>query len=160
MLRSYFKALGNILFPRLCCYCQAKISRGYLCLKCHSNIVFLNQPRCRYCSGKIKSEGNSCCKKCRDQIFPYNKLISVTSYKEPMIRLIHLFKYQYCDYIEEFLSRLMIQHLSKMASSLKNHDLIVPIPLHPQKLKTRGYNQAKLLAEPLAKTFSRQDKMK
>ncbi|WP_414551259.1 ComF family protein [Anabaena sp. CCY 0017] len=42
--------------------------------------------------------------------------------------------------------------LSKVSKSPQTPPLVVPIPLHPQKQKTRGYNQAALIAESFCQT--------
>ena len=44
-------------------------------------------------------------------------------------------------------------HLSKTGLSLKGYDFITSVPMHPLKLKERGYNQASLLAKYLANYF-------
>lgn len=69
-------------------------------------------------------------------------------------RCIHLFKYQSKLSLIKPLSGLLIDCAH---SSINMHeiDLIVPVPLHRSKLRQRQFNQAELLAQSLAKAFSK-----
>lgn len=52
------------------------------------------------------------------------------------------------------LSRLMIDFARKFLD-MQEIELILPVPLHSQKLRQRQFNQAQLLAKPLARAFSK-----
>ena len=150
---NYLKTLKDILFPCLCLHCEEKIPQGYLCKKCLGKIAFLYSPRCRYCAKPLTLGTSSVCQQCSGKIYPYQRLISATSYKEPMVGLIHLFKYKNYDYLAGFFASLMAKYLSKINFNSHNYHFITPVPLHPDKLKIRGYNQAKLLAKLLSNYF-------
>jgi len=70
-----------------------------------------------------------------------------------MVSLIHLFKYKNCDYLAGFLSSLIIKHLSEISFNPNKYNLITHVPLHKDKLKTRGYNQSRLLSKLLSNHF-------
>ena len=149
---NYLKAARDILFPCLCLHCEKKILQGYLCRECLEKIVFLYPLRCRYCAKPLLNTSNVC-KQCSGKIYPYQELISATAYKEPIVSLIHLFKYRNYDYLADYLASLMIKCLSKASFNPHNYHFITPVPLHRDKLKIRGYNQAKLLAKLLSNHF-------
>ena len=128
MLKNYLKAGWDLLFPLGCFACQRKIKTGYLCSTCQEKIRFL-QPSA------------------------FSQVITATEYKEPLVSLIHLFKYQHCDYLGGFLSQLMIKHLENIGFSAYNYHCITAVPLHRYKLKMRGYNQAEVLASFLSNHF-------
>jgi len=153
MLSSYLKAIKNILFPCLCLCCEKKISQGYLCGECEEEIVFLTPARCRYCLKPLSINPSGLCRECSRKIYSYQRLISATAYKEPMASLIHLFKYKNCDYLAGFLSSLIVKHLRKIGFNPNRYQLITPVPLHKDKLKIRGYNQAGLLSKLLSNYF-------
>lgn len=150
---NYLKTLKDLLFPCLCLYCEKKISQGYLCKECLEKIIFLYPPRCHYCAKPLTLSTPNTCQQCSKKNYPYQRLISATAYKEPLISLIHLFKYKNCDYLADFLTSLMIKQLSKINFDASNYHFITPIPLHRDKLKTRGYNQTQLLAKLLSNYF-------
>ncbi|MFH1519644.1 MAG: ComF family protein [Candidatus Omnitrophota bacterium] len=153
MFGNYLKAAKDLFFPCLCLCCGKKIDQDYLCSQCLGKIVFLTQPRCRYCARAVKSESGDTCSKCRQKVYPYHRLISATAYQEPMASLIHLFKYTNYDYLAGFLASLIKKYLLKISFNPNNHHLITPVPLHRDKLKIRGYNQAGLLAKLLSNYF-------
>lgn len=136
MLKEYLRALTSLILPRLCLSCQTKIAYGYLCLSCREKISFLKPPLCH-----------------STRIYPQARVISITEYKQPISGLIQLFKYQDCHYLGEFLASLMIEHLSSIGFSANNYDCLVAVPMHQDKLKIRGYNQAELLAKVLSNHF-------
>ena len=149
---NYLKAARDILFPCLCLYCEKKIPRGYLCRECLEKIVFLYPPRCRCCAKPLFSVSDTC-EQCSGKVYPYQRLISTTAYEGPMISLIHLFKYKNYDYLAGYLASLMVKYLSKAGFNSHNYHFVTPVPLHRDKLKIRGYNQAELLAKLLSNYF-------
>ena len=153
MFRDYLKVIKDLLFPCFCLCCEKKISQGYLCKKCKEGITFLSPPRCCYCLKPLNINSLGSCQECSKKIYPYQRLISATAYKGPMPGLIHLFKYKNCDYLDGFLSSLIIKHLSKIGFNPNRYQLIIPVPLHKDKLKIRGYNQAGLLSKLLSNYF-------
>jgi len=152
MLNTYIKTIKNIIFPHLCLCCEEKISDGPICPSCREKITFLYANVCRYCARPLDTV-TSVCNQCRNKIYPYNRLISATAYQEPMISLIHLFKYRNYDYLDEFFSSLIIKHLNSIGFRPFGYDFIIPVPMHKHKLKSRGYNQAWLLAKLLSNNF-------
>lgn len=80
-------------------------------------------------------------------------MLSLTAYQEPMAHLLHLFKYQHYDYLAEFFVQICIAHLKRLSCLSWDYDCIAAVPLHKHKLKSRGYNQAGLLAQGLSKHF-------
>jgi ComF family protein len=66
----------------------------------------------------------------------------------PIREGVHLLKYQGVRAAAPELARLLAQYL---AAHPMPADLISPVPLHPRRLRARGYNQSTLLARELAK---------
>ena len=153
MQLSYVGALKNTFFPLLCLSCGNKISHDFLCTSCKEKIRFLRPPLCRYCSAPIAKDKGSLCKKCFGKKFPYQNVISITAYREPIIHLIHLFKYKNCDYLAEYLSSFITDYLSKIGFDASKYHFMTCVPMHKHKLKIRGYNQAELLGQLLSNYF-------
>jgi ComF family protein len=152
MPSSYLKVFKNIIFPSLCLCCETKIKQGHLCTGCKEKIIFLGPLLCRWCARPI-SEGKISCQRCQNKIYPYDRLISATAYREPMVSLIHLFKYKNFDWLGQFFSSLVLEHLKNIYFNPWGYDFIIPVPMHKYKLKKRGYNQSKLLAKLLSNHF-------
>lgn len=79
---------------------------------------------------------------------PLDSLTSATYFRVPLIsRLIHSFKYQSLKDLSEPLSRLLSETLYHTSVPLP--DIVTSVPLHPKRLRERGFNQSFLLAEHL-----------
>jgi ComF family protein len=61
------------------------------------------------------------------------------------------YKYKSIRALAEPLSDLLIDHLQKFP--LSSNPVLMPVPLHKSRLRQRGFNQAGLLAEKVAKVF-------
>ncbi len=73
----------------------------------------------------------------------------VADYKDKLLATaIHYLKYKFVKKLAAPLSQIMIEKLRK--SSLPIPDLIIPVPLHPYRLRWRGFNQSELLAQEIA----------
>lgn len=71
---------------------------------------------------------------------------------EILKKSIHTFKYKYAVELGEPLGKLLLKILRKV--SLPRDFLLVPVPLHKKRLKERGFNQAEILAQEIAKGFN------
>jgi ComF family protein len=69
------------------------------------------------------------------------------------LEAIHRFKYNGKIYIGEILGRLMAEYTYPLFNVSEN-SLIVPVPLHPKKLRERGFNQSLILAKEISKKFA------
>lgn len=77
----------------------------------------------------------------------FDRARSVVSYEGPIRDAIHGFKYgERLD-----LTRVFVELLDHDARWFGPLDMVVPVPLHPARLRRRGYNQAALIARGLAR---------
>jgi ComF family protein len=89
------------------------------------------------------------CTVCRESLVNFDTAYSFGSYEGPLRKLIHLFKYAKVETLAEPLSRFVIQALPLD----QNFDLVMAMPMHWRKRWERGFNQAELLARPVAKRY-------
>lgn len=71
---------------------------------------------------------------------------------EMVQQLIHQLKYHKKPHIGIFLGRLFGQYLMQ-SQQFANAEFIIPVPLHPKKIKIRGYNQSEKIAEGLSQSM-------
>jgi ComF family protein len=85
--------------------------------------------------------------KCRSPL-GLDGLISAVPYKDDLARkLIEHLKYKFIPDISEILSRYMVEEIRNLElAGFFQEFIMVPIPLHPSRLRWRGYNQSVLLA--------------
>lgn len=87
------------------------------------------------------------CTVCRESQVNFDAAYSYGSYDGPLRDLIHLFKYSGIESMAGPLSRLMVRALPRD----ERFDLVLPVPMHWLKRWRRGFNQAELLAKPVAR---------
>jgi len=145
------KFLFDLFFPRNCLGCKQPDT--YLCRDCFNKIPLAANNGCFFCE-KITGQGRVCLN-CKKDTY-LDRVISATEYKEPLTReLIKAFKYHFVTELSEPLAQLLIRTIEAnfLLSTDKSQFLIIPIPLHRHRLRYRGFNQAELIAQELAKHF-------
>lgn len=149
---SLLEKLLNLFYPPICPICKKNISAIHtLCNSCWKYIKFITDPLCKKCGKPIEQENFSefiCDSSCYQKNHSYKMSRSAILYNENFSYLIKEFKYH--DKIQ--ISKLLTNWLLLAGSNIINEcDIIVPVPLHKNKLKIRKYNQAALLAAMLSK---------
>jgi ComF family protein len=134
----------DLLFPPRCAGCR-RVGHP-LCPACWQTMQPLTAPLCRRCGMPLASGGEGCAA-CRHDAFQFDGLRCVNLYRDALRRTIHAFKYQGQTHLAEPLGLLLAEAFTHY--NLHAHAL-VPLPLHPERQRQRGYNQATLLARVCA----------
>ncbi|MFA5960631.1 MAG: ComF family protein [Tatlockia sp.] len=148
MRQKKFSITQKRYFPSPCVFCQ-QIHQGskVLCNRC---MAFL-QPigfACDYCALPLPDENGGLCGFCIKKKPAFDKVFTAYLFEEPLRHLIHEFKYQEGLYLAHFLTELILKALPEAASQT---ECLVPVPLHPRRLRERGFNQAAELAKLLSR---------
>lgn len=153
-----FKFIHNFildtLFPIHCLHCK-KYSQ-WVCQECVQKIPLLLDQVCPYCEKTISPNGQIC-PQCKDKFlaknetWPIDALLVSTRY-ENVSRLVHFFKYNFIPDLGEILAKIICQTL--ISHNLILPDYIIPIPLHPRRLRWRGFNQSEVLAQYIAQNLT------
>lgn len=143
----------TLLYPPTCLLCGAPGAAGLdLCPACLRALPW-NLAFCRCCAAPVSPAcggGESpVCGQCLIQPPPYDATLSPFLYRPPLDWLVQGFKFNQRLPPGRLLGELLAQYLAQHVTVLP--DLIVPVPLHPSRLRERGYNQALELARPLAR---------
>lgn len=139
--------------PQLCPTClQENGIRGGLCKTCLGRITFIVPPICPNCGRllRLAAGQNGLCHQCRQTKVFFSQSRAVALYEGALRDYLQELKYRYRPELGLALGMLLVEWI-KVHSDYDKFDLIVPIPLHREKLLKRGYNQAELLAKPLQK---------
>jgi len=142
-MMTIFSDLIALFFPPLCTSCRKRLVGGekHLCLECISNI-----PRTDF--HKVKDNKLEMLFAGR---FPYVRMASYSYFVKGGIiqSVIHNLKYRNDPQIGNFVGELCGRELER-SSFVEDVDLLVPVPLHPNRLKQRGYNQALKIADGMS----------
>ena len=135
----------DTLFPIRCISCRKY--GEWLCEKCLKNIKLISEHSCPRCE-KVSTNSGTTCLDCRDN-FSLDGLVSAASYHDDTVSgAVHFFKYRFVEDLAAPLAELMARSYVDSNNSLP--DMIVPVPLHPRRLRWRGFNQAELLSKELS----------
>jgi ComF family protein len=134
----------DLLFPPRCAACQR--SGSILCSPCMATIQPLLPPYCQHCNTPLDASG--ICKNCQYTPLRLNGLRVVSRYEGTLRACIHALKYAGNRRVAEPLGLLLAQ--AYRVYGLRA-DMIIPVPLHRERVQQRGYNQAVLLAQVCAR---------
>ncbi len=137
-------SIVDLIYPPYCAGCENPGSRW--CEDCEKNVQILETEICQTCGDLIKP-GQTFCKRCLTEPPPVEMLRSWGVYKDPLRKAIHQFKFKNDLSLGETFSRYLHTLLNNNQWEI---DIIIPVPLHAGHGKERGYNQAAMLAFPLA----------
>lgn len=140
---QWFWTAVDWLYPPVCGGCGARGRRW--CAGCEGKVRRILPPVCAVCGEPQTSEG--VCGRCREEPPPYRALRSWAVYGEGLRRAIHRLKYGGDLALGDTLSRPLMELLRLLNWQV---DLVAPVPIGLARLTERGYNQAALLARPIA----------
>ncbi|WP_026506892.1 ComF family protein [Butyrivibrio sp. MC2013] len=149
--RIVYEKAVSLLFPRRCPYCDEVLRPGlYYHESCRNKADYAdNYSTCIQCGRPLFYSDDEYCRVCKGKDFYFDKGYSLYVYKavSPGIyRLKYAGRREYADVY----AMDMVRCLGERIDSL-DADLIVPVPLHARRMRTRGYNQAALLGRALSK---------
>lgn len=140
--------IQTFLLPSRCLLCGATADAEHgLCTGCRGDLPGLKDA-CIRC-GTTLGFGQSICGPCLRKPPPHSTFLAPFRYAPPVDSLIRAFKYRGDLAAGRALGRLLADHLAR--SEAPRPQLIVPVPLHPARMRSRGYNQATELARVLAR---------
>jgi len=142
MYRAAWAGL-DLLFPPSCAGCGRLGTRW--CADCNARVQLISGDLCEICGRP--GIATSRCSECNKERPRYHALRSWAIYAEPVREAVLRLKYRR----DVALGDLLAAQIVDFARSLNwPIDLLIPIPLGKSRLKERGYNQAALVARPLA----------
>ncbi len=121
----------------------------YLCDACWEQIEFLKPPWCRICG---LPGWSAVCADCCARPPLFRRLRAVTFYEPTLREAIHLMKYEKKQIISKHLIQLLQAHLPEDFSST-DYDFLLPIPLHTNRFRQRGFNQSEQIAHGIAQVW-------
>jgi len=157
--------LTEALFPTdiycLCCGSVIDGSRAYaLCDHCIGKVTWARGKTCAKC-GKILAEDSprTICHDCASRTHAFRKGYTCAQYNLYERAMMMDLKYRDRSYIGGKLGQAMADRMDYEAQRTGKalvYDLVIPVPLHRQRMAQRGYNQAELLAAPVARRLGSQ----
>lgn len=156
---SGFKLIStvlNLFFPQNCIYCSRERNGGgeYLCCDCFSDIGFIQDPMCFVCGVPADISYDLpgvefSCGVCRQSPYQFDRARSLGHYDTVLRQLIHHFKYRKQLGVLSDIDGLLEKYFSGCGDDYMGFT-VSPVPLHFNKMRERGFDQAFLLARQVA----------
>ena len=130
-----------------------------MCLKCLDSFKPIVEPMCQICGRPFVSAfashaGRPVCRLCRANFYSFDLARSFAVYDEALTSAILLLKYDQVTRLGDWFAARLADLVLRTPEQWQ-FDVIVPVPLHPDRKRERGYNQAELIARPLAKRLAK-----
>lgn len=147
----------DLLFPIECLGCGK--NDYWLCGECFSKLTFQSNSTCFNCGTQTRYFKT--CSKCKEQIF-LDGVWPASKYSRKIIeRLIKTMKYSLVLEIAPILANFLSLYFKDLSSSYANKNknlkiktledlkntIVIPVPLHPKRLRWRGFNQSLEIAK-------------
>ena len=137
----------NLLFPQWCVGCGKE--GDFICSSCRRSLPRIMPPLCPRC-GRPQSSG-ILCPACVSWQAEIDGIRSPFRFEGVMRQAIHQLKYRNLRALAVPLAKLLQDYLT---TSHVPGEALVPVPLHQKRLRQRGYNQSRLLAQELGKLIN------
>lgn len=141
----------DALFPRRCPVCfQIVVPKGRLiCPGCMKKLSWIRRPTCKKCGKEVIADTAEYCFDCSKGRRSFDHGLALINYDDTARRSMAAIKYKNKREYLDFYSEAMYRKLGKRLLAM-NAQVLVPVPVHPSRLRTRGFNQARELAERLS----------
>ena len=141
--------LKNWLFPDTCYSCAEELQQesSSFCTDCLASLPYLDEA-CHRC-GEPLFHGDSACGKCISRQPTFDQCFCPFIYEDPIKKKIQELKFS--DYPKNLamIADLFLQELD--AKKIAIPEAVISVPMHPKKLRGRGFNQSYELAKAIAK---------
>ena len=157
-------ALKNVFLPIFCRECGCALlteENGFFCAACWTRPERIERPFCSVCGRPHREQlgfgmrQEFACADCRGRRpTPYRRVWAACDYDGAIAEAIKLLKFN----AKHRLAKPLAEEICRYAEremDVEAYDAIVPVPLHRVRRRSRGFNQAELIAAEVAASFSR-----
>lgn len=155
-LRGEFQQLLQLLLPAVCLFCQQRLPDDYpadrFCPDCLASLAPPAAARCASCGAAFRGSSPTPhhCEACLRQPPPFARVHVLGNHQGLLREAVHRFKYREGLLLARPLGQLLAETVQN-AWDGRAPDLLLPVPLHPDRLRRRGYNQALQLARQVGR---------
>ncbi|MBI4644527.1 MAG: ComF family protein [Deltaproteobacteria bacterium] len=148
-LRQFGFRVLDFFLPRLCLFCGgvvAEEAKAAVCPDCEGKIEWVESPVCPCCGlmFPVREGEDRLCGSCQTEPPPFARARAAAVYEGPVAKAVTRFKFgRQMAYLPVMQHWLQVPRCAELAADA---DLLVPVPLHPRRVQSRGFNQALLLA--------------
>lgn len=139
------RSIFNRILARDCLLCGAPSGSQPLCPACLADLPWHRQPHCPQCG--LPTPDGQVCGACLKRPPAFDRTLAALAYAFPLDQMIPRLKYHGQLAIAPALGACLTQ----AAESAARPDCLIPMPLHPARIRQRGFNHATEIARDVAK---------
>lgn len=140
----------KLRLPSICALChQYHAEQHAICLPCYQLLIPIG-PACTHCALPLPDRHTPLCGHCCKKKPAIDQTIAAYQFVEPLRSLLHEFKYHEGLYLSSLFASMIVDAISNMAD---RPQCLIPIPMHPKRLRQRGFNQAAEIAKKLGRAL-------
>jgi ComF family protein len=157
-MNTFIESFLELIYPEknICCLCDVyndDIGDKYICAECENKLKKIILPHCIKCCKPIDYNSSiNLCPDCVSYEKVFEKSRSIYLYENIIKKAIYNLKYYDKPHYLRFFGNALFHYIND--NSYNDFEYILPVPLHPSKLKKRGYNQSELIAKYVAKKLN------
>jgi ComF family protein len=153
-IMKFRSTLFQFFLPPQCPCCEKFLEEGQqgVCSNCLSEIRWIVPPFCSICGIPFISKEieDHPCGACMTHRKYFTIARALGTFEGSLQEAIYRWKYEGKTHLTPFLAEWMAEGLNRYWEP-DSLDLLIPVPLHPQRLRQRGFNQALLLVKELSR---------
>jgi ComF family protein len=157
ILKDAFGALASVVFASPCRICGEVLTNAScipICEKCLDSFEKIEEPMCACCGRPFTAAGagrgeQPLCRLCRVGFYGFDRARSFAIYDQALTEAVLLLKYQELTGLGDWFAERLAEVVLRASGDWRG-DVVVAVPLHRDRRRERGYNQAELIARPLA----------
>lgn len=157
-IRNALDALAAVLFPapcRICGHPLLRADRIPICDACLASFERIVDPMCQICGRPFASPvaaqvERPLCRLCRANFYAFERARTFAIYNDALAGAILMMKYDEVTRLGNWFAGRLAEIVAAEPDEWRA-DAVVPVPLHVSRKRERGYNQAELIARPLAR---------
>ncbi|MCR5369474.1 MAG: ComF family protein [Clostridium sp.] len=123
-----------------------------ICPECRSLLSYVREPVCMKCGKELSDPQREYCHDCERHRRSFVRAFSLLNYTGTASASLSAVKYKNRREYLDFYADEAVRVLGRQLKSL-DADCIIPVPVHPARLRRRGFNQAQILAEKVGRAL-------
>ncbi|MGI9227739.1 MAG: ComF family protein [Gammaproteobacteria bacterium] len=149
LVASAFKKAGAMIYPKVCLHCNDAGHDGLdLCGRCYQGLPWV-QYACERCALPLPTSNSPACGACSNRELHFDYAQTPFRFEGFIRDAVYQFKFNQKLNQGYLLAQLLIEYIENSNSDIP--EIIIPVPLHKNRMRQRGYNQALEVARIVSK---------
>ena len=140
------------IWQPICAICGSSSNTSMdLCDICYSNLPWIKDS-CYQCGLPLTTAQESVrCNQCQYNPPEFDRFCALFTYQSPVTKLIRQLKFNHNLAYGNLMGQLLLEQYDKWYKSKPAPEVVVPVPLHEKRIRSRGFNQVQEILRPLVK---------